>query len=71
MVGSFSLAPAKLFWERLAVILKEQAGVIDRVFPPTVNVMLPFLERVAEDVISEYVTPLLDETHERDVEQYL
>ena len=33
--------------------------------------MIPFLERVAEDVIAEYVTPILDEAHERDVEMYL
>ncbi|KAF8538525.1 exocyst complex component Sec10-domain-containing protein [Trichophaea hybrida] len=69
--GAFSLEPAKVFWEKLAKVLQDQADVIDRVFPPTVKVLLPFLERVAEDVISEYVTPILDETHERDLEQYL
>lgn len=71
VVGSFSLDPAKTFWQKLAEILKEQARVIDRVFPPTVNIMLPFLERVSEDVISEYITPILDEAHDRDIEQYL
>jgi len=45
--------------------------VIDRVFPETVDVMIPFLERVSEDVIGEYVTPILDEAHERDGEMYL
>jgi len=45
--------------------------VIDRVFPEAVNVMIPFLERVSEDVIGEYVTPILDEAHERDGELYL
>lgn len=33
--------------------------------------MIPFLERVSEDVIGEYVTPVLDEAHERDIEIYL
>lgn len=33
--------------------------------------MAPFLERVADDVIGEYITPVLDEAHERDVEIYL
>ncbi|KAI5795045.1 exocyst complex component Sec10-like protein [Geopyxis carbonaria] len=69
--GEFSLEPSKEFFRKLGEILKEQAGIVDRVFPPTVNVMLPFLERVAEDVISDYTTPIVDEAHERDTEQYL
>ncbi|RPA93990.1 hypothetical protein L873DRAFT_1846881 [Choiromyces venosus 120613-1] len=71
MPGSFSLEPSSLFFTRLSALLNEQADVIDRVFPATVNVMIPFLERVAEDVISEFVTPILDEAHDRDIEQYL
>ncbi|CUS14548.1 unnamed protein product [Tuber aestivum] len=71
MPGSFSLEPSLLFFTRLSALLLEQADVIDRVFPATVNVMIPFLERVAEDVISEFVTPILDEAHDRDIEQYL
>ncbi|PWW75161.1 hypothetical protein C7212DRAFT_358465 [Tuber magnatum] len=71
MPGSFSLEPSLHFFTRLSALLREQADVIDRVFPATVNVMIPFLERVAEDVISEFVTPILDEAHDRDIEQYL
>lgn len=33
--------------------------------------MLPFLERVAEDVVGEYITPILDEAHARNMEMYL
>jgi recyclin-1 len=69
--GAFSLEPAKVFWEKLAKVLQDQADVIDRVFPRTVKVLLPFLERVSEDVISEYVTPILDEAHDRNLDQYL
>ncbi|KAI5794551.1 exocyst complex component Sec10-like protein [Pyronema domesticum] len=71
VMGSFSLEPAKSFWQKLAEVLKVQADVIDRVFPLTTSVMIPFLDRVAEDVISEYVTPILDEAHERDMDKYL
>lgn len=71
MPGSFSSEPSSLFFTRLSALLHEQADVIDRVFPATVNVMIPFLERVAEDVISEFITPILDEAHDRDIEQYL
>ncbi|KAF2141696.1 uncharacterized protein K452DRAFT_271364 [Aplosporella prunicola CBS 121167] len=66
-----SLRPSQTFFEKLAVVLNEQASIIDRVFPPSINVMVPFLDRVGEDVISEYMTALLDEAHERDIECYL
>jgi recyclin-1 len=69
--GNFSLEPSHEFFSRLSAAINEQSSVIDRVFPPTVNVFLPFLERIGEDVISEYVTPLLDEAHERNIESYL
>ena len=49
----------------------QQGDIIDRVFPSTVNVMLPFLERVAEDVVGEYITPVLDEAHDRSLEMYI
>ncbi|TGZ76705.1 hypothetical protein EX30DRAFT_324366 [Ascodesmis nigricans] len=71
VMGQLSLEPAKAFFHRLAGIMKEQAAVIDRVFPDTVNVLLPFLERVAEDVIGEYISPVVDEAHDRDIEMYL
>lgn len=33
--------------------------------------MLPFLDRVAEDVVGEYITPIFDEAHARNMEMYL
>ncbi|KAL1614013.1 F-box protein: endocytic membrane traffic, recycling ReCYcling 1 [Diplodia seriata] len=68
---SIALKPSQAFFESLATALNEQASLIDRVFPPSVNVMIPFLERIGEDVISEYINPLLDEAHERSIESYL
>ncbi|KAK0625738.1 F-box protein pof6 [Lasiodiplodia hormozganensis] len=68
---SISLKPSQAFFERLATALNEQASIIDRVFPPSVNVTIPFLERIGEDVVSEYINPLLDEAHERNIESYL
>jgi len=59
------------FFRGLAIALNEEAAVIDRVFPPTVDVLRPFLDRVAEDIISEYLTTLLDEAHDISVEIYL
>lgn len=69
--GNISLEPSHDFFKGLAIALNEEAAVIDRVFPPTVDVLLPFLDRVGEDVISEYVTSLFDESHELNIETYL
>ncbi|KAK8202950.1 secretion pathway protein Sls2/Rcy1 [Phyllosticta capitalensis] len=66
-----TLKPAQEFFKRLAIGLNEVAVLIDTVFPPSINVMTPFLERIGEDVISEYINPLLDEVHERNIESYL
>lgn len=69
--GQLSLEPSHRFFEGIAVALSEEASTIDRVFPPTVDAFLPFLERVAEDVISEYITSMFDEAHEVSTEVYL
>jgi recyclin-1 len=66
-----TLQPSHDFFRGLAIALNEEAAVIDRVFPPNFDVMHPFLERVAEDVISEYLISLFDETHEVSTEIYL
>ncbi|KAF2877836.1 secretion pathway protein Sls2/Rcy1 [Massariosphaeria phaeospora] len=69
--GQISLQPSHDFFRGLAIALNEEAAVIDRVFPTSVDVLHPFLERVAEDVVSEYITSLFDEAHEVSTEVYL
>lgn len=69
--GHVSLQPSHDFFLGLATAVNEQALVIDRAFPPTVDVLLPFVDRVGEDIVSEYITTLFDEAHERGVEVYL
>jgi len=70
-VTSLTLEPSHNFFRGLATVLNEEAAVIDRVFPPSVDVLQVFLERIAEDVIAEYVTSLFDEAHDRSIEVYL
>jgi recyclin-1 len=71
MPGDVTLHPSLEFFRQLATMLNEQASIIDRVFPPTIDVLKPFVERVAEDVISEYINALFDEVHERSIEAFL
>ena len=66
-----SLQPSHDFFEDLAFALNEEVIVIDRVFPTSIDVFQPFLERVGEDIISEYMTALFDEAHEVSIEVYL
>lgn len=69
--GQVSLGPSQEFFKGVAAALNDEAATIDRVFPSKVDVLLPFLERVAEDVVSEYITSLFDEAHEISIETYL
>lgn len=69
--GHVDLGPSHRFFEQLAVMLSEQSEQIDLVFPPTLDVLSPFVTRVAEDLVQEYVNALLDEAHKIGRETYL
>ena len=47
------------FMTSILSILSREGALIARVFPPQADVLLYFLERVANDVVSEYITSLL------------
>jgi recyclin-1 len=69
--GDINLQASDEFFRRLAIALNEQVDVMDRVFPPGVDVLSPFVERVVEDIVSEYLTTLLDEAHSHGIETYV
>lgn len=66
-----TLEPARVFLEALAKKVNEQAGVIGRIFPEPLPVFWTFVDKVREDIIMEYCTPLFDEAHERNTLAYL
>ncbi|CZT02577.1 related to Sls2 protein [Rhynchosporium graminicola] len=66
-----ALEPSRQFLEKLSKKVNEQSDVIDRVFPPGEDVLQLFLDKIAEDILMEYVTPLFDECHERSIPSYL
>ncbi|KAL2152486.1 hypothetical protein VTH82DRAFT_5670 [Thermothelomyces myriococcoides] len=66
-----SLEPSRRFFDMLARKLNEQAGIIERIFPDPGPVFWAFVDKVREDIIMEYATPLFDETHERSIPAYL
>ncbi len=69
--GNISLGPSHDFFNSLSSALNKQTHVIEQIFAESVDVLPPLLERIGEDVLSEYVTPLFDEAHERNIESYL
>jgi len=66
-----SLEPARRFLEVLLAKVNDQAGVIERIFPEPAAVFWEFVDKVREDIIMEYTTPLFDECHERSIASYL
>lgn len=70
--GTVTLEPSREFFETLSKAVNEQMSIIERVFPPpSDDVRQQLLEKVSDEIIMEYVTPLFDESHERSVPSYL
>ncbi|KAH7166225.1 exocyst complex component Sec10-like protein [Dactylonectria macrodidyma] len=66
-----TLEPSRRFFEMLLTKVNEQADVMERIFPDPANVFWAFVDKVREDVIMEYSTPLFDEAHARSMAPYL
>ncbi|UNI19134.1 F-box protein: endocytic membrane traffic, recycling ReCYcling 1 [Purpureocillium takamizusanense] len=66
-----SLEPARRFLAVLLAKVNDQAGVIERIFPEPAAVFWEFVDKVREDIIMEYTTPLFDECHDRSIASYL
>ncbi|ORY71990.1 exocyst complex component Sec10-like protein [Pseudomassariella vexata] len=66
-----TLEPSQKFFDTLSKKLGEQNAVMTRIFPNPATVFWSLVDKVREDIIMDYVTPLLDETHERHLASYL
>lgn len=66
-----TLEPARRFFDTLLPKINEQADVVRRIFPDPEPVFWELVEKVREDIIVEYTTPLFDESHERSLAAYL
>ncbi|KAI9809709.1 MAG: hypothetical protein M1825_000141 [Sarcosagium campestre] len=69
--GNVNLEASQEFFQRLSTAVNTQSDIIDRVFPPNVNALLPFLDRLCREVISDYVNALFDEAHQKSIPTYL
>lgn len=66
-----TLEPSRAFFELLLRKLNEQSSNISRIFPQPAAVFWAFADKVREDIITDYVTPLLDVTHDKHTAVYL
>jgi recyclin-1 len=69
--GHINLAPSEEYFRKMALAVNDQVDVIDQAFPPSIDALTSFVERLVEDVISEYITQLFDEAHEQNLESYV
>lgn len=60
-----TLEPCRRFFGTLLPKVKEQANVIERIFPEPEPVFWEFVDKVREDIIMEYTNALFDEAHDR------
>ncbi|CAK7567897.1 MAG: F-box protein: endocytic membrane traffic, recycling ReCYcling 1 [Sporothrix epigloea] len=66
-----TLNPSRVFFEVLTRKVNHQSSIIGRIFPRPGRVFWALVDKIREEIIMEYITPLLDETHERDLSAYL
>jgi recyclin-1 len=69
--GSVKLEHTQAFLTRFGVAYNEEISIINRAFPPSLDVVSPFLEKVGSDVLSPFLTALFDELHRVNTESYL
>lgn len=66
-----SLEPSRLFLEILLAKVNDQASMVERIFPEAAAIFWELADKVAEDIVAEFTTPLFDECHERSIPSYL
>ena len=69
--GGVALEWSQDFFVNLSNALIQQLAIVDRIFPSSAYVIIPFLHKVGEDVISDYLTRLFNGARERNPESYL
>lgn len=69
--GHFKLQHTQPFFTRLSVAYNEEVSIMNRVFPPALDVAFPFMEKVGHDVLYPFLTAIFEELHRTNRESYL
>ena len=65
------LRESRNFLDNVSTAFNGQIHIVGRVFPPEAKILLPFLKRVGNDVLSPYYKAVFDELHHRNMDVYL
>ncbi|KAJ6101488.1 hypothetical protein N7499_001118 [Penicillium canescens] len=69
--GQIKMEHTQAFFTRLSVAFNEQISIMNRVFPPSLDVTSAFMEKVGQDVLFPFLTAIFDELHRVSIESYL
>lgn len=69
--GTVKMEQTQAFFTRLSVAFNDQISIMNRVFPPDLDISSAFMEKVGQDVLSPFLTAIFDELHRVSVESYL
>lgn len=71
VTGQVKIQHTQAFFTRLSVGYNEEITTLNRAFPSEMEVALPFMEKVGQDVLFPFLTALFDELHRINKESYL
>ncbi|KAJ5141101.1 hypothetical protein N7526_002096 [Penicillium atrosanguineum] len=69
--GQIKTQQTQAFFTRLSVGYNEEVSIMNRVFPSSLDVATPFMEKVGQDVLYPFLTTIFDELHQSNLESYL
>ncbi|KAJ5925481.1 hypothetical protein N7454_008120 [Penicillium verhagenii] len=71
VAGKVKIQHTQSFFTRLSVAYNEEVTTMNRAFPSELQVALPFMEKVGQDVLFPFLTAIFDELHRINKESYL
>lgn len=69
--GQVRLQHTQAFFTRLSVAYNEEVSIMNRAFPPALDVAATFMEKVGQDVLYPFLSAIFDELHRTNTESYL
>jgi recyclin-1 len=69
--GEVKMEQTQAFFTRLSVAFNDEISIMNRVFPPDLDVTSKFMTKVGQDVLYPFLTAIFDELHRISIESYL
>ncbi|KAJ5634690.1 hypothetical protein N7528_002532 [Penicillium herquei] len=71
VTGRVKVQHTQAFFTRFSVAYNEEVTIMNRAFPSELEVALPFMEKIGQDVLFPFLTAIFDELHRTNKESYL